>query len=145
MSSKSSPEVRGREKGETSMHRPVALGPGLGAWSPLCSLFCMWILYSCFVAIYNISYVSLTMRTRVTPKEGAAACLLPCGVRGIRWGVRQVGNGANTSILRPVWMHALHLPGGSKFDPPGSTRRWCCLSSPKSSAGNGEQGAVPLK
>ena len=102
-----SPEVRGRERGETSTHRLVALG----AWSrglvSLCSPFCARILYSHFVAIY---YVSLTTRTRVTPKEGAAACSLPCGVGGIGWGVGCVGNGANTSISRPARTHALHSP-----------------------------------
>ena len=51
------PRGERKERGETSTHRPVALG----AWSwglvSLCSPFCAWILYSRFVAIYNISYV----------------------------------------------------------------------------------------
>src|SRR6266581_695585 len=34
-------------------------------------------------------------------------------------------------IPSPARIQPLHLPGGLKFDPPGSTRRWCCLSSPK--------------
>ena len=41
-------------------------------------------------------------------------------------------------------MHALHLPGALKIDPPGSTRHWCCLS-PKRSAGDMKRSALPLK
>jgi len=32
-------------------------------------------------------------------------------------------------IPRLQCIHALHLPGGFKFDPPGSTRCWWCLLS----------------
>ena len=61
-----------------------------------------------------------------------SARALPCGV-GRVWG-----------NLSPACMHALHLPGALKIDPPGSTRRWCFLWL-ESSAGNAKQGAVPLK
>jgi len=39
---------------------------------------------------------------------------------------------------------ALYLPGGLKFDPPGSTHHRCSLSL-KSSAGDAKQGDLPLK
>ena len=88
VSSKSIPRGERKRGGETRARRPVALG----AWSrglvSSCSPFCARILYSRFVAIYNLSYVSLTTRTRVTPKEGAAACSLPCGVGGVGRGGR---------------------------------------------------------
>ena len=107
MSSKSSPEVRGREKGGNK-HMQTS---GTWAWSrglvSSCSLFCAWILYSCFEAIYNLNYMSLTTRTRLTPKEGAAACSLPCGVGGVRRGVRHVSNDGKWPVLRPARMHAL--------------------------------------
>ena len=44
----------------------------------------------------------------------------------------------------PACMHALHLPGALKIDPPGSTRRWCCLS-PKLSASDMKRSALLLK
>ena len=82
------PRGERKERGKRARADQWHSGPGLGAWSPLCSLFCARILYSRFVAIYNLSYASLTTRTRVTPKEGAAACSLPCGVGGVGRGGR---------------------------------------------------------
>jgi len=61
-----------------------------------------------------------------------SARVLPCGV-GRVWG--------NPS---PARMHALHLPGALKIDPPGSTRRWCFLWL-ESSAGDTKCGVLPLK
>ena len=42
-------------------------------------------------------------------------------------------------IPGPTHSGALHLLGGSNFDPPGSTCCWCSLSLPKLSAGEMKQ------
>ena len=111
----------------------------------LCAAPGLYILSSIYLhSSYN---VSMTTRKWLAfqNEEGSNACALPCGIGGFGWGVRQVGNDGKWPVPRPTQMPTLHLPGGSKFDPPGSTHCWCCLSLPKLSAGNGEQGTVPLK
>jgi hypothetical protein len=44
-----------------------------------------------------------------------------------------VGRRSESGVSGPARIPSLHLPGGLKIDPPGSTRRWCCLLSLKSS------------
>ena len=46
-----------------------------------------------------------------------------------------VSDVSKSGIPRLVRMHTLHLPGGLKFDPPGSTRHWCCLLSEREVVG----------
>jgi len=70
-----------------------------------------------FSTYLQSSYVSLTTRKRVTCKngEGSNACVLPCGVRGVRGSVGGVGNEENRPVARPAHTQALHLPGGFKI------------------------------
>ena len=57
---------------------------------------------------------------------------LPCGISRV-WG-----------NLSPACVHALHLPGALKIDPPGSTHQWCFLWL-ESSTGDTKCGVLPLK
>jgi len=53
----------------------------------LCSLFCVWILYRCSCSyLQSKLHVPNNKEQMLIPKRRAAACLLPCGVRGIRQG-----------------------------------------------------------
>jgi len=78
-----------------------------------------------FSTYLQSSYVSLTTRKGVTCKngEGSNACALPCGVGGVGGSVGGVGNEENRPVARPARTQALHLLGGLKIDPPGSTHR----------------------
>jgi len=54
------------------------------------------------------------------------------------------GDGQVWGNPSPARMHALHLPGALKIDPPGSTRQWCFLWL-ESSAGDMKCGVLLLK
>ena len=88
----------------------------------LCAAPGLYILSSIYLhSSYN---VSMTTRKWLAfqNEEGSNACALPCGIGGFGWGVGQVGDDGKWPVPRPTRMPTLHLPGGSKFDPPGSTR-----------------------
>jgi len=61
-----------------------------------------------------------------------------------RWSCRASGGVRIRAFASPARIPLLHLPGALKFDPPGSTRRWCFLWL-ESSTGDAKRGAVPLK
>ena len=130
---------RDKGMGEKREHRPVAWWPCPGdtAGEPLC---CAWIY------IVKIStYLQSRLRVHKTKKKGDSNIPVRNGrARAVLWRrrIRQVVGRvgwrctqSNPGVPGPTHTSTLHLPGGSKFDPPGSMRRSCSLSSPKSSAG----------
>ena len=114
------PSGEGEENEKGGMPRDPA------QWRHSCCLCAAPSLYILGSIYLHSSYdVSLTTRNWLSfqNEEGSNVCALPCGVGGIGWGVGQVGDDRKWPVPRPACMHTLHLPGGSKFDPPGSTRR----------------------
>jgi len=95
-----SPEVR-RERGgnkhvQTSGTWGLVLGPGLLVLTILCV-----ILYRCFCSYLQSKLCVPNNEVQaLIPKRRAAACSLPCGIRG-------VGQGRKQAILRPTHVHTL--------------------------------------
>ena len=101
------------------------------------------------------TYLQSRLRVHKTKKKGDSNIPVRNGrARAVLWR-RRIGQvvgcvgwqctQSNPGVPGPTHTGTLHLPGGSKFDPPGSTRRSCSLSSPKSSAGEMRQRGLLMR